>query len=203
MYYISGKGICQPLFSAFFKKLPDGGIDGLFTQESDDQPVGQAYDVRAAVAETPLHAVVIRAVGPGDSDLAVFDGDGVLAVHGEFLVDGQVHGFDLPATGGDPGKPGLLRAQQGKAQKKTGGGHRAEKHDPEFRFHGYHSSETNVGNGYGRSAVYMTASYGCGRNEEAPWPFHTVTILFDSIPKNLENSKKKLKIILDICKQPC
>ena len=125
-----------PFFPFFEKFLSDGGVHFLVSQKFDDQPVGKAHDVRAAGAEAALHAVVVRAVGPGDGDLAALDGDGIPAVHGEFLVDHQVHGFDFCAFGGDPGEPGLVLAQQGKAQGDAHCRHCAEDHQPVFRFHG-------------------------------------------------------------------
>ena len=82
---------------------------------------------------------MIRAVGPGDGDLAVLDGDGVLAVHGELLVDGQVNGLDRLTPGDDPGEGGLLPAHQGKAEEDAGGGDDRKKNDPVFRFQSHHS----------------------------------------------------------------
>ena len=99
------------------------------------QPVGQAYDVRAACAEAPLHAVVVGAVRPGDGDFSVLHGNGVMAVHGELLVDGQIHGFDRLALGCDPGEAGLLPGEEGKAQNDTDSGNGREEDDPGFCFH--------------------------------------------------------------------
>ena len=125
-----------PNFTFFEKFLSDGGVHFLIPQKFDDQPVGQAHDVGAAGAEAALHAVVVRATCPGDGDFAALDGDGILAVHGEFLIDHQVHGFDFCAFGGDPGEPGLILAQQGKGEKNTDGRKSRKQDDPEFCFHG-------------------------------------------------------------------
>ena len=135
MHYITVREICQPLISAFFKKLSDGGVHFLIAQKFDDQPVGKTDDIGAAVAEAPLYAVVIRAVGPGDGDLPVRNGDGIFAVYGEFLIDLKIHGFDLPAPGGDFGEAGLLLRKEGKGQKKTGSGNGCKEDDPGFCFH--------------------------------------------------------------------
>ena len=76
-------------------------------QEGNDQPVGQAHDLGSAVAEAPVHAVVVRAVGLGDGDGPIFDGDGVAAAavrfHGELLIHPQINDVDHLAVAGDFG----------------------------------------------------------------------------------------------------
>ena len=117
----------------------NGCIHFLLAHEADDQPIGQAHDVRASRAVAPLHAVVVRAVGPGDGDLAILDGNGVLAVHGEFLIDHQVHGFHGFTLGGDLGEPGLLLPEEGKAEEDAGGTDDRKEKDPGFCFQANHS----------------------------------------------------------------
>ena len=65
--------------------------------------MGQAHDLASGIAEAPVHAVTVRAVGPGDGDLAVPDGDHVgtgIIGDGEFLVKAQVDGFDQLTSAG-------------------------------------------------------------------------------------------------------
>ena len=119
--------------------LSHRSIHFLVLQKFDDQPVGQADNVGAPGAVAPLHAVVVRAIGPGHGNLAILDGDGVLPVHGELLVDHQVHGFHGFPFRGDFGEPGLLLPQQGKAEENTGGTNDRKQKNPGFRFQDDHS----------------------------------------------------------------
>ncbi len=148
---------------------------------------------------------MVGAVRPGDGDLSVPDGDGVVTVHGEFLVDHQIDGFDELASGGDPGEPGFLLPQQGKAQGDTGGGNDREKDDPGFCFHGSTSKNRRRERRPRRSGGRKPAN----RTELPPaavgtpgTAFPTVANLLDSIPKNDKNSKKKLQFILDNRRKP-
>ena len=80
---------------------------------------------------------MVRAVGPGDGDGPVLDSYGVFAVHGEFLVDGKVHGLHRFPSGGDPGEPGLLLREKRETQRDADGTDDREKDDPVFRLQGY------------------------------------------------------------------
>jgi len=57
------------------KKLSHNHIDFRRSHKTDYQLVGQTHDLGTAVAESPVHAVVIRAVCFRYTDLAVFDVD--------------------------------------------------------------------------------------------------------------------------------
>ena len=66
--------------------------------------MGQTHDLSAGITESPVHAVTVGAVSPGDGNLAVPDGDDVgtgVVSDGEFLIHPQVDGPDNMAVGSD------------------------------------------------------------------------------------------------------
>ena len=74
----------------------------MFTREFDDHFIGQAHDLSTAAAVAPVHAIVIRAGGFGDGDLAVLDGDLVCAIGGAYRYGGipvQGEGLDQLPVG--------------------------------------------------------------------------------------------------------
>ena len=90
-----------------FENLSDHAIYFLLTCEFNDQGIGQAYDGGAAGYESPVHAVVIGAVGFRYGDFSVPHGDNIVAavgsIHGEFLVKGQGNGTKNIALASDDG----------------------------------------------------------------------------------------------------
>ena len=76
-------------------ELPTDPVNRCFACKLQHQPVGQTYDLIAACAPAPLHAIVVRAVRFGDGHLAVFDGDGIgtaFCFHDDGGVLGQGQG---------------------------------------------------------------------------------------------------------------
>ena len=76
----------------------------------DHQTVGKADNIRAAVAKTTLHAVMIGAIRLGYGNFAVLNGNGVGSAGGggdrKFLIDSQIdRPQDLP-VGRDLGMGG-------------------------------------------------------------------------------------------------
>ena len=68
--------------------------------------MGEAHNLCAGIAESTIDAVAIGAIGPGDGNLAVPDGDDVgagIIGDGEFLIHPQVDGTDDLTVGGDFG----------------------------------------------------------------------------------------------------
>ena len=88
------------------KNLSNRKIHFGFTQKGDHQAVGKTYDLGTGIAESTVHAIAVRAISPGDRNLAVPDGDDIgtaVIGDGEFLVDPQVNGADDLTMGGDFG----------------------------------------------------------------------------------------------------
>ena len=102
--------ICQYLFR---KNLSNYAINFLFAQKADHQSVGKAYDFRAAAAKSPGHTVMIGAVGLGDSDLSVLNGDYVVAAifrgYGVGGAGEQIHGVQNLAFTDDLGLRSIPR----------------------------------------------------------------------------------------------
>jgi hypothetical protein len=126
--------------STFLKNLSDYGVNFLEAQKTDGHPVGKAYDFRAAVAESALHTVVIRAVGLGDGDPSAFYGNDVItavfAVYSKFLVDPQIHCFYHLALVGDfCMSGGFSGGEKIKTGPKTDSQNECENNNPGSCFH--------------------------------------------------------------------
>ena len=82
------------IFFSFFTVFLSGHrVYGLSAGKLDHQAVGQTYDLRSGGAETPVHAVVIRAIRFRDRHSPVFYGDGIAAVgafHRQLLIRRQL-----------------------------------------------------------------------------------------------------------------
>lgn len=112
-----------------------------FTQELEDQLVGQAHDLGAAVAEAPVDTVLVRAGGGGDGHLSALDGDGVAAAVGggdeNGLVLAQAYGLHRLAAAEDPHLGCRLSGpQKQQAQPQAQGKHPYQQGNPGFGFHG-------------------------------------------------------------------
>ena len=98
--------------------------------------MGEAHDLGARIAETTVHTVAVRAVCPGDGDLAIPDGDNIGAGvigDGEFLVDGQINGAEKLTMGANfrQGRRGTALHEK-QAQTHTYDNQTKKKDDPIF-----------------------------------------------------------------------
>jgi len=124
----------------FFEILSYNCINGLLAHKVDHQAVGKAYDVRAAVAETPVHTVVVRAGSVRDGDLTVFDCEVIIAHASDAdmkcPVDPKIQGLQQRAVTDDlcVGSS-FARQEQGDAEADADQQHSGKQDDPVFRLH--------------------------------------------------------------------
>ena len=125
----------------FFAKLSHNRVNHLLAQKPDYQPVGQAYDLGTPVAEASCHAVAVGAIGLGDGNMAILDGNGIDAAirggNGKFLIDPKIYGFQDFSLAGDFRIPGRICWQEQKnTESQTYCQNNSQQQNPCFSTHG-------------------------------------------------------------------
>jgi len=137
------------------KKLSNHQVNFLLRGKMDHQSVGQTHNIRATVTESPLHTVVIGAVGFRYGDLSVLYSDNVDAAafggDGKFLVDAQVDNLqNLPAAEDLRMGGSTLGTQEKDTQAKAKSQQDSDQNDPDFGFHMHPPFDTIVPGQYSK-----------------------------------------------------